>query len=291
LTACKLILFPLRCMSRVSQKRLQIEDCWFQFRCRRCSTRLSKNEKGVLVNRVLPLPSLAWKELSTDWFCGCGQHNQMKNKGHTHGDHHENDHSSMTYKLLHSSPGGTVLFAPGVVVLPLNDLDEAEMMSKNGVVLCGSCGRELGRAADDTGSRRFYDHAVALTTGHSRVEDMTAAHTFADLVLAALRDCHPAGAPRIVLAGPSKVVTVWSVEQELKTYFGSESLAPHSGFQVLWKAGASAVATMEINVTDEVVNAACHALASEQYWWLTTDGNASGYNIGWLSFIDNSSNG
>lgn len=125
--------------------------------CSHCSAPLGAFELA----RLLPLPSISWKEFSQDWFCAC-----------VHGPDPEATrpqapkNREMAANSLQPRPGD-VLFAPGFFCTPVSPF-ESTLAPTGKALLCPGCDADLGILHGTT--CQFWQHAVSFAVAESAIK-------------------------------------------------------------------------------------------------------------------------
>ena len=150
--------------------------------CASCKT----NSFSMECIRLLPLPSINWKESSNDWFCGCthvSKHSRMareEDEGQKVCNNDENNECTISLndnatnrRLATASLNpqlGDVLYSKAFLCLSSNSLEKSHLKKVPGcshILNCSFCNAELGFNDNDTYT--FWDHALCVTVNTSPV--------------------------------------------------------------------------------------------------------------------------
>jgi len=136
--------------------------------------------------RLLPLPSINWKESSNDWFCGCTHVSKYSSTATEHdmGDKvsDKDDHNKCTNSLNNGATNrrlgtaslapqlGDVLYSKAFLCVALTSLEKQHMLKvsdSSHILNCSCCNSELGFT--DDGTFTFWDHVLCVAVNTSTI--------------------------------------------------------------------------------------------------------------------------
>ena len=250
--------------------------------CYRCKEKLFDME----CSRLLPLPSINWKDSSHDWFCGCTHStNQLPTTKMTDKDHEikrklsechidgtdggKKQKTNRNLATASLAPRlGDVLYSNAFLCLNINSLKNSvvKMSSEDCQILnCPYCNGELGFnenvTATNGSTATIWDHSVTVTvdTSLGTKQEKDALSTFRKLISTVLEE---SGKPfiQIVLqeyGGEKRSLYLWILEQNLcllvpeKTCGGQDTvLSKKSVMKILFNGNYNAAQGKGMNKLD-----------------------------------------
>ena len=143
--------------------------------CSKCERTLFE----MKCNRILPLPSMNWKENSMDWFCACSHSSNIKvnaqaseeNGKNKSSDHKCESRGNRSLSAVNLSPRlGDILYTSVFLCLSadnLNDEERERVGNSSKILHCSRCNSELGFNDDITNKAStltFWDHSVIFSS-------------------------------------------------------------------------------------------------------------------------------
>ena len=201
-------------------------------RCAECACAISA--QSFKLARMLPLPSISWREFSQDWFCGCShpksKDNTEEENDPCNGDGHAETEAAsdkverntqLPARKLAPSPGD-LLFAPGFVCVAPDavDRDRIDVVSDKSIY-CSDCDSMLGYSDGDT--FQLWQHAVVFTDKDEvELPDLCSAEdTFLDLLRAVLSES-PEKVTKVFFASLNASLCVWILDKNPLNLYTAE---------------------------------------------------------------------
>ena len=143
--------------------------------CSKCERTLFE----MKCNRILPLPSMNWKENSMDWFCACSHSSNIKvnaqaseeNGKNKSSDHKCESRGNRSLSAANLSPRlGDILYTSVFLCLSADNLNDEELErvgNSSKILHCSRCNSELGFNDDTTNNAStltFWDHSVIFSS-------------------------------------------------------------------------------------------------------------------------------
>lgn len=202
-----------KCLQILKKTRDSIPD--LRLCCTNCSSILGEHLRFEAIH---PLPSIAWREFSQDWFCCCTSSCDPKNCQTPPGSS-ELSNGTMSSQTLAPRPN-MLLFAPGFILIHPETITpgQVEQCPDWNNLYCVECDSGLGYRDDH--HYQLWQHAVILSdtdTDPPIRPNLTAMDSVVDIIHGALSEA-PELAPKIELTSAKSTLSLWIMERTTHFY-------------------------------------------------------------------------
>ncbi|TRY68460.1 hypothetical protein TCAL_14205 [Tigriopus californicus] len=181
--------------------------------CTNCDSSLGQNLKFEAIH---PLPSIAWREFSQDWFCCCTSSCDPQRCPTPPGPS-ELSNGTMSSQTL-APRLNTLLFAPGFILVHPETITpgQVEKCPDWNNLYCVECDAGLGYRDDQ--HYQLWQHAVILTDTDTPIRShLTPTDSVVDMIHGALSEA-PELAPKIELTSAKSTLSLWIMERNTHFY-------------------------------------------------------------------------